>query len=309
MSIAVEPTPRAAGHGVLIVQLDGQDVQRVSVSGEPLGIGRLPSNRLVLPDPSVSRHHAEVRVDGGRVTLVDNGSAGGTFLEGIRLRPSQPVLLQPGCAVKVGPYTIGFEAPVEIAPSAAPWPPPLRAPEPEAPATDLMPAIVPGRPTFPSPRPTAGPSRYLRHLPAPFQESDFLGRMLMIFEAVWEPLEQRQEQLPLYFDPATCPAAMLGFLARWLHLELDPRWPEARQRRLLAEAMELYRWRGTTYGLGRMIEVCTGLPVVVSDDATRPYVVRVQVTIPAGSGIRAEFVESLVRRHKPAHVGYVLEVK
>ena len=85
--------------------------------------------------------------------------------------------------------------------------------------------------------------------------------MLLIFEAIWEPLEQRQEHIAMYFSPSTSPARMLAWIAEWLNLELDPHWPERRRRELLREAMQLYWWRGTRYGLTRMLEVCTGQPV------------------------------------------------
>ena len=111
----------------------------------------------------------------------------------------------------------------------------------------------------------------------------------------------------MYFDPRTCPAEMLPWLAGWLDVTLDVHWPEDRRRSLLTEAMELYRWRGTTYGLTRMIEVSTGLTAVITDDATTPFVIRVRVSIPSSSGVRRDVIENLIREHKPAHVGYVLE--
>jgi phage tail-like protein len=152
-------------------------------------------------------------------------------------------------------------------------------------------------------------SRYLYDLPLAFQNShsDFLRRFLLIFESIWEPLEQRQDFIHLYFDPRTCPEPFLAWLASWLDLSLQAHWPEARRRQLVAEAMELYRLRGTRYGLMRMIEVCTGLTPTITDE--RPAVFRVALTIPRSSDITREFVEQLVQAHKPAHAGYVLEVR
>jgi phage tail-like protein len=197
---------------------------------------------------------------------------------------------------------------------------------------------VQARPRFPAPLPATLRSQYLRHLPSIFDDGGldplkatgepirrpngelligadgeplrrnqaFLGRMLVIFEALWEPLEQRQDHIAMYFDPRTCPAEMLSWLAGWLDVTLDAHWPEDRRRSLLAEAMELFRWRGTAYGLTRIIEVSTGLTAVITDDA-EPFVIRVRVSIPSGSGVRRDVLETLIREHKPAHVGYVLE--
>src|SRR5262249_11954066 len=136
---------------------------------------------------------------------------------------------------------------------------------------DELLAPVPMRPTFPAPLAAGPASRYLAHLPAMFQENEFLGRFLLLFESVWEPLEQRQDQLPLYFDPRTAPSRLLEWLAGWLHLTLNPHWPEERRRLLLDEAMELYRWRGTPYGLSRMLEVCTGCSVHMQESPDTAY--------------------------------------
>ncbi len=203
---------------------------------------------------------------------------------------------------------------------------------------DILPP-VPARPRFPVPLPPSLRSQYLRHLPSVFDDGaldvaraldeplrrangelllrpngeplrrnqDFLARMLLVFESIWEPLEQRQDHVAMYFDPRTCPAELLPWLGAWLDVTLDPHWPEERRRSLLAEAMELFRWRGTAYGLTRMIEVSTGLTPVISDDVGEPFVIRVSVAIPSGSGVRPETIEDLIRAHKPAHVGYVLE--
>src|SRR5262249_8228933 len=109
----------------------------------------------------------------------------------------------------------------------------------------------------------------------------------------------------MYFSPATCPAELLPWIAQWLNLELDPHWPERRRRELLGEAMQLYRWRGTRYGLTRMLEVCTGHSMQITEDPERPFVFR--IGMPQSWDVSRAFVERLIRAHKPAHVGYVLE--
>ncbi|MEO8069763.1 MAG: adenylate/guanylate cyclase domain-containing protein [Acidobacteriota bacterium] len=63
-------------------------------------IGRLPTCDLVLVDPSVSRHHASVRVVDTKCSLQDAGSRFGTFLNGEQIRDEVDVL--PGGTIKVG---------------------------------------------------------------------------------------------------------------------------------------------------------------------------------------------------------------
>jgi pSer/pThr/pTyr-binding forkhead associated (FHA) protein len=66
-------------------------------------MGRRPDNDVCLTgDPYVSGRHAELRVHGGRVELVDTGSTNGTFLAGERLVPGGARLLADGTDFHVG---------------------------------------------------------------------------------------------------------------------------------------------------------------------------------------------------------------
>ena len=53
--------------------------------GRPLVLGRAPWCNLVLPEPTVSRRHAELRRDGAAWTIVDLGSRNGTWVNGWRV--------------------------------------------------------------------------------------------------------------------------------------------------------------------------------------------------------------------------------
>lgn len=85
----------------------GGDTCRRSVVPEsfPLTIGRESDNRLVLADKSVSRHHCELRREGGQVWVVDHDSSNGTFLNGA---PVHEELLRTGDLVRVGNLEIVF---------------------------------------------------------------------------------------------------------------------------------------------------------------------------------------------------------
>ena len=66
----------------LIVYEDGTEKDKISITKEPVVIGRLSTNDVVLSDPNVSRRHAELRRDAGRWVLVDLGSTNGTVVNG-----------------------------------------------------------------------------------------------------------------------------------------------------------------------------------------------------------------------------------
>ena len=74
--------------------------------GSPIRIGRLQSNDIVLEDGGVSREHATLTVDGPTVTVTDNGSQNGTFINRARVS-SAP--WPPGQTLAIGPYVLEYE--------------------------------------------------------------------------------------------------------------------------------------------------------------------------------------------------------
>lgn len=340
--------------GQLIVYLEGQVIQTHALGEAVLTMGRLPDNGLPLPDPIVSRYHAELRPAPEGPVLTDLGSSNGTYVAGNRLLANQPHLLHGGDVFQIGPFVVAYQAPAPAAPPPATEPETTPEAEPAAepsveaadqvgasvakvaveaaaPVAEPLPDVEPARPDgFPPPAITPPPlppapaqpprpkgpaplakgpvSSYLQHLPIIYHENDFLGRYLLIYEAIWENLERRQDHLAMYFDPRTCPATFLPWLASWLDIAVDLHWPESRTRRLVAEAMDLYLWRGTRYGLTRMIEVCTDLTPYISEDPGEPFLFRVTLSLPPDADVDQPFIEMLIQAHKPAHAGYVLDI-
>ena len=66
----------------LVVFEDGDAKDTIAITKEPVVIGRLSTNDVVLSDPNVSRRHAELRRDGNRWRLADLGSTNGTVVNG-----------------------------------------------------------------------------------------------------------------------------------------------------------------------------------------------------------------------------------
>lgn len=73
--------------------------------GENL-LGRERGVRVWIDDPSVSRHHARIRVSEGRATLEDLESKNGTLLNGRELHESRP--LSDGDLVQIGRASMTF---------------------------------------------------------------------------------------------------------------------------------------------------------------------------------------------------------
>ncbi|WP_119726364.1 FhaA domain-containing protein [Thermomonospora amylolytica] len=68
-------------------------------------LGRGTDCDLRLVDPGVSRHHAEIRVEGPEIVLVDLGSTNGSFVNG---NPIRRVTLVDGARVTMGRTTLVF---------------------------------------------------------------------------------------------------------------------------------------------------------------------------------------------------------
>jgi phage tail-like protein len=121
----------------------------------------------------------------------------------------------------------------------------------------LTPAVRGLRAYYPRPS-------YLRYLPEIYREDaparEFLDRLLSLFETFHSEVDGVRDHLSVLFEPDAVPREALDWLAGWLGLVLDPRWPEDRRRNLVAAAARLYRDRGTRTGLAAFLRLYTDRP-------------------------------------------------
>jgi len=108
----------------------------------------------------------------------------------------------------------------------------------------------------------------LRRLPKTFSRDEriaaFLRRYLSLFDGALGELESRADARAILLDPHAAPEEVLPWLASFLGLALDERWPLPARRQLIAETPQLWRARGTVAGLSRFLELYLGrAPVIV----------------------------------------------
>lgn len=72
----------------------------------PLRIGRGDACSLQLPHAAVSTEHAEIRVERGQAFLMDLRSTNGTKRNGEATTPLEPVHLEPGDRISIGPFVL-----------------------------------------------------------------------------------------------------------------------------------------------------------------------------------------------------------
>ena len=203
--------------------------------------------------------------------------------------------------------------PVSSAPPSGTPPPPSFTPPPPI-EVEAEPAPEPQRPITPPGMPT-DQSSYLKYLPSFLGGNEFLGRFLLIFEQILTPLDRQIDQLYQYFDPRLAPPDFLPWLASWLGLVLDERWPEGQRRELIRAAVELYEWRGTRRGLSEFVRLYTGFtPEIIEPgvrkgakaDQAHRFIVRIKSSEP--DKLDRAVLMSIIDLEKPAHAGYKLEV-
>jgi phage tail-like protein len=100
---------------------------------------------------------------------------------------------------------------------------------------------------------------YLDRLPKVYFREDemsgFLQRYLAVFDGALAEIDARGYTRHALVDPRSIPGGLLPWLASFVGLITDERWPEAVKRQLIAEAMWLFRFRGTIAGLRRFLEI------------------------------------------------------
>ncbi|MFL6124707.1 phage tail protein [Actinophytocola sp.] len=170
--------------------------------------------------------------------------------------------------------------------------------------------------TLPSPYPL------IRYLPAVFGEDPFAVRFTAAFDDVLATMVNPIDCVHAYVDPLLAPEPFVDWLASWLGVVLDESWPLSARRAVIAEAVDLFRMRGTMAGLRRHLSVVVAGEVSIVESggvsvSVRPrpdpptdveHWVRVQVRPRYPDAVSEAAVEAVIRAAKPVHVVHSLEV-
>jgi pSer/pThr/pTyr-binding forkhead associated (FHA) protein len=110
---------------IFFVGLDGAEKSYRLQTHRPFTVGRDPGNDIILRDPKVSRHHAEIAFERGFFVLHDLASANGTYVNSKRIRVAP---LTHGARVRMGNTYGRFSEELPTEADAAPL---SAAPEPD----------------------------------------------------------------------------------------------------------------------------------------------------------------------------------
>lgn len=183
---------------------------------------------------------------------------------------------------------------------------------------------------------------YLSHLPSlyadelsqlhdpedPSAPPPFFERYLRGFEDAGVPLGELLGNIYRFFGAYEAPPDFLPWLATWVGLVLDENWPEMKRRRLISEAVELYRWRGTRRGLSRYLEIYAGVKPEIADQPfygmrlgsatllgrdtvlgdVKPHTFVVTIAVPDPRLVRESTVRDIIEAQKPAHTAFTARI-
>jgi pSer/pThr/pTyr-binding forkhead associated (FHA) protein len=85
-----------------------------------MSAGRHPGSDILLDDITVSRHHAEFRIENGQFRIVDAGSLNGTY---VNRQPVDSAVLANGDEIQIGTFRLVFFTNLTDGPGASRrWP-------------------------------------------------------------------------------------------------------------------------------------------------------------------------------------------
>lgn len=117
---------------------------------------------------------------------------------------------------------------------------------------------------------------WMNYLPEIYQETDyentFLQRFLGIFQTIYEDREEYITNIAQYFNVDSTGMEMLRLMAGWLDIRESYIWSEEQLRRLLQNAVHMYKKRGTRQGIMEFVKLYTGEePFIVENHQVKGF--------------------------------------
>lgn len=297
----------------LRIKISGPNLDRDEIFVRPQGlrVGRTSDgNNLVLDHREISRQHMRINWSEDDYFLVEDlNSTNGVWLNDVRLVPRVPVRINVGDVIRAGPYLLQVEK-IEYVdiplpprgviagePEYLPTPPGL--PPPNGGSGQRAVEHLPGLPRF--------QSSWMQYLPEIYAQDEFLGRYLLLAEAMLSPVIWTVDNFDLYLSPEVAPQAWMQWLASWFDILLLPELPLERQRRVVQQIGWLFLRRGTRAGLQRLLELYFDVPPEIIEDEPCHFTVRLPLS-QTETKLGREVAQRLIDSQRPAFASYTLEI-
>jgi len=160
-------------------------------------------------------------------------------------------------------------------------------------------------------------------LPGVYLDDEFAQNFAGGLDTVLAPVFLTVDCLEYYLDPWLTPQDFLPWLAGWVGVELDERWPLHRARAVVANAARMQLRRGTKRSLMAMVRLITGGEVEVHESGAASWSQRPGADPPGSAAPRLHVVvrvrdpasvdvpglERAIRDAHPAHLSCRIEVR
>lgn len=306
-----------------------------------LTIGRLAKNDLTLKSPRLSREHSILEFTDDGLVIQDLKSANGVLVNSERIEPETPVSLKVGDTISLGPFTLFVDEIAETSTKSdsskkvstsketkqkpkssakrsdsklAKKATEVNLPVPQEPIESPPPrALVTTNGAKPPGHLKGIPedaSSWLRHLPELYSTDPFIGRFLLIFEAIFSPIEWIVDSFDLYLDDKIAPTEWLQWFGEWVDIFVPDTIPDERQRAIVAEMGKLFLSRGTHNSLSRHLELVFGVKPEIEEPQDRPSTFNVTLKLgkSGDNEVNRNIASRIIEAQRPAHTHYTLNI-
>lgn len=308
----------------------GLDRDEIIVGRQGLRVGRSGDNSLPLNHREISRQHMRIiwRED-DKYLVEDLNSSNGVWLNETRLMPRIPAELNLGDTIRVGPFLMELiEFVYEEVSSPEPYlgpdlPSDEDYPEEAQPQQQILPRVPPQATRLTQmtnghkPRQVIGylpgvprdKSNWMKYLPEVYDQFEFIGRYLLIFESMAAPLFWTIDNFDLFLAPEVTNREWIQWISSWFDLLVLPELPLEKQRRIMEQIGWLFLRRGTPSGLERFLELYFDVTPEIIEDGNCHF----KVILPLSErndddGPGREVADRLINSQRPAFASYTLEI-
>jgi len=142
-------------YGTLRVATPDGQIREYPITAPSVIIGRADGNQVVIDHVSVSRRHAQLTIESGRVSIEDLGSNTGTFVAGQRVGAQSQMLVEAGQTIRFGDVEARFTLAESLRGDAPAARPAAASGAAEAEQTVAVSIIAPSEPLAPGTRANA----------------------------------------------------------------------------------------------------------------------------------------------------------
>ena len=154
-------------------------------------------------------------------------------------------------------------------------------------------------------------SNWLQFLPAIYEDNEFFGKFLLIFESGFAPYEWIVDNFDLYLDARIAPSEFLQWFGEWVDILVPASIPEERQHALAQELGPIFKARGTRKSLLRHLELVFGVQPEIAEPEQEfaTFIVVLPLGPQENTTLNRDLAETIIESHRPIHTSFKLIIE